>query len=81
MKRRLVASFGGVADRKRKHLGKKASGIWVSGHPGGGLTGRSWVSWLGEPSLGPWYPQCPPFSVNEEDHPRSKKKEKEKEQA
>ena len=27
MKSLLVASFGGVADRERKHLGKKASGI------------------------------------------------------
>ena len=27
MKSRLAASFGGVADRERKHLGKKASGI------------------------------------------------------
>ena len=27
MKSRLTASFGGVTDRERKHLGKKASGI------------------------------------------------------
>ena len=27
MKSRLAASFGGVANRERKHLGKKASGI------------------------------------------------------
>ena len=27
MKSRLAASLGGVADRERKHLGKKASGI------------------------------------------------------
>ena len=27
MKSRLAASFGGVADREHKHLGKKASGI------------------------------------------------------
>ena len=27
MKSRLAVSFGGVADREKKHLGKKASGI------------------------------------------------------
>ena len=41
MKSRLSASFGGVADRESKHLGKKAPG-----HSGGGLIERSWVGWL-----------------------------------
>ena len=34
MKSRLTVSFGGVADREKKHLGKKASGIrsvWAPG--------------------------------------------------
>ena len=34
MKSRLVVSFGGVADRERKHLGKKASGIRGARAPG-----------------------------------------------
>ena len=46
MKSRLEVSFGGVADRERKHLGKKASVIRDVGHSGGGLSGRSSASWL-----------------------------------
>ena len=34
MKSRLPVSFGGVADRERKHLGKKASGIRGARAPG-----------------------------------------------
>ena len=34
MKSRLAVSFGGVADRERKHLGKKASGIREARAPG-----------------------------------------------
>ena len=34
MKSRLAVSFGGVADRERKHLGKKASGIRGARAPG-----------------------------------------------
>ena len=50
----------------------RQKGIWDMRHPGGGLTGRSWAGWLlglvplglldwagwlGEPSMGPCYPQ------------------------
>ena len=64
-------------------------GLVPLGYPGGRSTGRywavgllglvplgllDWVCWLGEPSLGSWYPQCPPFPAGEEDHPRSEKK-------
>ena len=49
MKSQLAASFGGVADRERKHPVKRHPGYEVSGHPGyevsgppgGGLTGCS----------------------------------------
>ena len=34
MNSRLAISFGGVADRERKHLGKKASGIRGAQAPG-----------------------------------------------
>ena len=34
MKSRLVALFGGVADRESKYLGKKASGILGTQTPG-----------------------------------------------
>ena len=34
MKSRLTVSFGGVADRERKHLGKKVSGIKGAWAPG-----------------------------------------------
>ena len=34
MKSRLIVSFGGVADRERKHLGKKAFGIRGARAPG-----------------------------------------------
>ena len=34
MKSRLAVSFGGVADRERKHLGKKAFGIRGARAPG-----------------------------------------------
>ena len=46
MKSRLAASFGGVVDRERKHLGKKASGYEIPGHPSRGLVGRSWAGWI-----------------------------------
>ena len=61
------------------------------GYPGEGSAGRSWAGWLlglvplgllgwagwlGEPSLSPWYPQCPHFPIGEEDYPRSEKKKK-----
>ena len=46
MKSRLEASFGGVADRERKRLGKKASGYEIPGHSGRGMAGSSWAGWL-----------------------------------
>ena len=58
MKSQLAASFGGVADRERKHRDKKASGYEIPGHPGKGMVGRSWAGWplgffpLGYPSRG-----------------------------
>ena len=46
MKSRLATSFGGVANREKKHLGKKASEYEIPEHPGRGLVRRSWVGWL-----------------------------------
>ena len=39
MKSRLVASFGGVADRESKHHVKRRRGYEAPRHPSGGLTG------------------------------------------
>ena len=51
MKSRLAVSFGGVADRERKHLGKKASGIRGAQAPGRRIV-RAFLGRLAfEPSL------------------------------
>ena len=49
MKSRLAVSFSGVADRKRKHLGKKASGIRGARAPGWRI---DWA-FLGRLAFGP----------------------------
>ena len=76
MKSRLVISFGGVADRERKHLGKKTFGVKGARAPRRRIV-RATLGWLAfGPSpigalvlgrlargtgLGPWYPHCPLF--------------------
>ena len=49
MKSLLVISFGGVNDRERKHLGKKASGIRGTRAPGR----RIYQAFLGRLAFGP----------------------------
>ena len=46
MKSRLAASFGGVVDRERKHLGKKSSGYEIPGQ-------RTDRTFLGQLAFGP----------------------------
>ena len=45
MKSRLAVSFGGVADRERKHLGKKASRIRCARAPRRRIV-RAFLGWL-----------------------------------
>ena len=49
MKSRLAISFGGVADRERKHLGKEASGIKGTRAPGRRID----RAFLGQLAFGP----------------------------
>ena len=60
MKSQLVASFGGVADRERKHLVKKASGIRGARAPGRRIV-RAFMSRL---AFGPSFLRAPGWRID-----------------